>query len=170
MRHGMRAAGGNPIDDWQRAKKDASVYQIERGLKRMDYLMRQSTAPWKPWNGSKWITRMNRWFLEDPDRPISNKEAKEFLGGIDVDLIEFEEHKKEQIKVDQENEKAIAIALNPTSDARIIWSRLNKENKTWEDLVNAVRIWKSQHLTEDLKNQIELDKQLIDFKDLISIL
>ena len=169
VRHGMRATGGNPIDDWQRAKSGASSYQIERSLKKMDLMMRQNVAPWRPLQGSKWITYFNRWFLKDPDRPLTAKEEKGFAGGVDVDLIEYSQHKEEQMKAEEANERAQAIALQPTTAARGLWREFRLNNQEWPELVDAVQLWKKTFLTEELRAEIQEDPDLEDFAMIINI-
>lgn len=167
--HGMTAKGGNPIQGWRQVKARVGIHQAKRGLKTLDLKMSASGRPWQSFAGGRWILKLEAWIKREDDKPIDRRESKYLAGSIEVDRRDLNRHRQETRKAEEANERAQAIALQPTTAARGLWREFRLNNQEWCDLVDAVQKWKRTFLTEELRAEIEADDLLEDFALIINL-
>ena len=167
--HGMTARGGNPIQDWRQVKARVGTHQAKRGLKTLDLKMSASGRAWQSFAGGRWVLKLEAWIKREDDKPIDRRESKYLAGSIEVDRRDLNKHRQEAREAQEANERAQAIALQPTTAARGLWRQFRLNNQEWCDLVDAVQKWKQTFLTEELREEIEGDPALEDFAMIINI-
>lgn len=155
--------------DFDAIKAGASIVQVAKAVCKLDHFIAERNIQGM-YVGRGWASKIKeRWVSKEADQdPTKYDHNKMRLSTLSIDPEIIEEIKTQALQAVDSADKAQAAAMNGNGKAQSLWAGFRANAEDYEQCANVVFDWvRDGGLTDDLRNEIQADPNLVDFAALI---